>query len=421
MKINHFLSYGLIIVLFFSSLTQFISINFQIERIRFKPNGLNQSWSIPLGFHGQDIAFDSNNCIYILGSSELIKYNSSGVPLWSIELDGFSIDYPMIKIDSSNNLYLIGYITYQGIGIFKFNSSSELQWQSIYLDGNIDYIHDIALDSEDQIYIYGHLMSSHNLFLMKYNRSGSLSWFHEFGEIGISNFGYGVLIDSDNNIIISGRSSNFSSIYWLRSYNISRDLQWSITRERQSFPFLELDSSNNVISIAGNRQLDVVKFDNSGYSVWNYTLESQFLNLEPRGGPPAPMKYRFRLTLDSSDNFYIGWTIEIPNDSYKTDVLIVKINNSGNFEEYLTWGDYHNDFLIEIGADSNDNLYLLSGYYLLSEPYYFLIKNPVSNGKSLYRTNLWNLYLILFGISCLLSLTSLYFIIRARIRKNLIK
>jgi len=327
-----------------------------------------------------------------------------------------SIDDPMIKIDSNNDLYLTGYITYQGIAIFKFNSSSDLQWQRIYANDNVSSIHDIAVDLEDHIYIYGSLIS-HHLFLVKYNKSGSLLWFHEFGEIGISS-GSSILIDTDKNIIISGISVNYSSIYWLRSYNISRDLQWSITRERESFPFLELDSSNNVISIAGNRQLDVVKFDNSGNSVWNYTLESRFLNLEPRGGPPAPMKYRFDLTLDSSDNIYIGWGIEIPNDSYKTDVLIIKINNSGNFEWYLTWGDSNDDFLIKIGADLNDNIYLSSGYYMLSGPCYLLIKNPITNGKSLYRTNLWNLYLILFGISCLLSLTSLYFIIRARIRKS---
>ncbi len=386
-----------------------------------KSNGLSQSWSIPLDYIGQDIAFDSNNCIYVVGydyssnnSIKLMKYNSSGVQLWNKELEGFYKHNPIMKIDLNNNLYLAGYYKNQttdwNAAIFKFNSSGDLQWQKIYEDDNVSFIHDIVLDSEDHIYIYGSLESD-NLFIIKYNKSGSQLWFHEFGEIGILNYGYSILIDSDNDIIISGISSNYSSIYWLRSYNISRELQWSITRDSESFPLLGLDSSDNVISIANyDRQLDLVKYDISGNSIWNYTLESRFLDLLPHGGPPVPMKYQFDLTLDSSDNIYIGWEIEIPNDLYNADILIIKINNSGNFESYLTWGDSNNDYLIKIGTDSNENIYLLSVHYLT--------KNPVSNGKSLYRTNLWNFYLILFGICCFVSLISLYFIIRSRIRKS---
>ena len=386
-----------------------------------KSNGLSQSWRIPLDYIGQDIAFDSNNCIYVAGydysynnSLKLMKYNSSGVQLWKKELEGFSKRNPMIKVDLNNNLYLVGWnLTDWNVTIFKFNSSGDLQWKKICEDDNVISINDIAIDLEDHIYIYGSYESD-NLFIIKYNKSGSQLWFHEFGEIGIFDYGSSILIDSDNNIIISGSYYNDSSIYWLRSYNISRELQWSTTRECESFPLLGLDSSDNVISIASDcRQLYLIKYDNSGNSIWNYTLESQFLDLLPLGGPPIPMKYEFDLTLDSSDNIYIGWDIEIPNDLYSTDILIIKINNSGNFEWYLTWGDSTYDSLIKIGTDSNDNIYLLSDQYL--------IKNPANNGKSLYRTNLWNFYLILFGICCFASLISLYFIIRSRIRKSSIK
>ena len=386
---------------------------------------MSQSWRIPLDYIGQDIAFDSNNCIYVAGydysynnSLKLMKYNSSGVQLWKKELEGFSKRNPMIKVDLNNNLYLVGWnLTDWNVTIFKFNSSGDLQWKKICEDDNVISINDIAIDLEDHIYIYGSYESD-NLFIIKYNKSGSQLWFHEFGKIGISDYGSSILIDSNNNIILSGGSYNDSLIYWLRSYNISRELQWSITREFESFPLLGLDSSDNVISIAVDYinydgQLDLVKFDNSGNSIWNYTLESRFLDLLPHGGPPVPMKYQFDLTLDSSDNIYIGWDIEIPNDLYNADILIIKINNSGNFEWYLTWGDSTYDSLIKIGTDSNDNIYLLSDQYL--------IKNPANNGKSLYRTNLWNFYLILFGICCFASLISLYFIIRSRIRKSSIK
>ncbi|MFX1268402.1 MAG: hypothetical protein ACFFAK_10625, partial [Promethearchaeota archaeon] len=199
MKIKHFFFYGLIVGLVFSSLAQLGSIpsnNFQIESNNFsmKSNGVSQSWSILLNHIGQNIAFDSNNCIYVVGydyssnnSIKFMKYNSSGVQLWKKELEGFYRFDLMMKSDLNNNLYLAGYYRNLTIdwkaAIFKFNSSGDLQWQRIYANDNISSINDIAIDSEDHIYLYGSLESD-NLFVMKYNKSGNLLWNHEFGEIG---------------------------------------------------------------------------------------------------------------------------------------------------------------------------------------------------------------------------------------------
>ncbi|MFX1496770.1 MAG: hypothetical protein ACFFBH_04520 [Promethearchaeota archaeon] len=374
-----------------------------------KSNANDQEWSITLDSYGIDMAIDSNNCIYIASRVNLAKYNTSGIQLWNKELEGIVYE-PFIKTDFNNNLYLANvYIkeTNQTLSwnatLFKFNPLGDLQWQTTC---EYDHIADIAVDSDNNIYIYGSL--EEKLMLTKYNETGAQIWSLEFQDMG---YGLDILIDSNFNIIISGIST---STYWLKSYNASRELQWSISYECESFPLLGLDSLNGIISIASNcSQLDLVKYDNFGNSIWNYKLETASFYLSEGIGPPIPMKYRYDLSLDLSDSIYLGWEIEIPNEMYNTDILMIKVNSSGTFEWFLTWGGPDNDYISKIRTDSDNNIYLLAGN--------MLVKNPVSNGKTLFRTNLWDFYFILFGIFCGVSLISLYFIIRSKIRSRPIK
>ena len=421
-----------IIGLLIGSLFTFNSVKFlpssiEKENFNLKTDGVIESWKISLPCYGYDIAIDSKDCVYIIGENHfnysrvfrLIKYNSSGVQLWSLDLEGLDLSNLQITIDSHDCSYLVS--NYQNesdeyqilesiIILMRFNSLGELQWQQKWGGENYETLNDVAIDSENNIYIYG--SSEQDVFILKYNSSGDLLWVHIFEETGVINYGGSMIIDSENNIIVSGESSYHE--YWLRSYNLSGDLQWSITRKFESFPLLTLDSSDNVISIAWeyvnyHRQLVLVKYDNTGLLVWNYTFESRFTNLlwHPI---PTLMKYQFCFTLDSFDNIYIGWDIEIPNDWYNTDILLIKINNSSSFEWFLTCGGSDYDHLGKIGIDSNDDIYLLTVHYL--------IKNPVNNGKSLYRTNIWDYYLILIGISCFISVASLFFIILPKIHKH---
>jgi len=435
LKAKYFTSLGFIIGLLFSFLPQFILVPFlQLQmddsNSNIKMNESNESWSLHLDYFPQTLTTDLNNCIYVIEDDysmdyllKIVKYDTLGAILWNKHFEGFHVFGPIIKTDSSNNLYLAcSYINQTSEWdwywtLFKFNTSGDMRWQRIWESENITSINDIAIDSEDNIYIYGTWESSdwtlHKIFIMKYNSTGDQLWYHTFEESSSNINGWDLDIDSDKNIIISGTSYNNQSKHWVRSYNKSGGLQWSINNKFESFPILVLDSLDNVISIAWDyvnydRNLILVKYDKIGNSIWNYTFESRFVNLlwQPI---PAPMKYQFDLTLDSSDNIYIIWEIEIPNDLYTTDILLIKIINSGSFDWYLTWGGPIYDHSISIDLDFNDNIYLLSDHYL--------IKNPLNNGKSLYRTNLLNFLMILFGVFCFISLVSLFFIIKPKIKK----
>ena len=304
MKAKYFTSLGLVIGLLFSFLPQFVLVAFLQLPIRdsnsnIKTNGLNESWSLHLDYIPQAITIDSNNCIYLVEDDysieyilKLVKYDSLGTLLWNKHYGGFHIYNPVIKTDSNNNLYLAGsYInqtSQQRSILFKFNSSGELQWHKIWELQNITAVSDIALDSENNIYIYGSWESSdwtmHKIFIMKYSSIGDQLWYHIFEESSTAIHGWDLEIDSDKSIIVSGSSYINKSIYWVRSYNISGELQWSINRKSESFPLLALDSLDNVISFVWDysnydRHLILVKYDKIGNSVWNYTFDSIFVNV----------------------------------------------------------------------------------------------------------------------------------------------
>ncbi|MFX1313353.1 MAG: hypothetical protein ACFFHD_12170 [Promethearchaeota archaeon] len=372
----------------------------------------------------EDMTIDSNNNIYVVGydlswdnSLKLLKYDNSGNQLFNKHFADFYIYNPLIKTDSNNNLYLTS--NYRA-SLAKFDSSGDLDWQLLFKEEYINLISDLTIDSQDNIYIYccwdSDDYSNHSVFVIEFDSSGN-QLKHIIIEESNNNLNSGGLeIDSENNILVSGSCYYKQWIYWLRSYNSSADLKWTIESKFEPYPLFVLDSLDNIITvretwdnITYERDLELIKYNKSGNFIWNHIFDSKFTDNFYYSGIEVPIVYQFKLKADISDNVYITWQVEIPNDSYKPDILMIEVNKSGYFERYLTWGGADEDGCIDLDIDSNNNIYLCS--------YHHLIKNPVSNGKSFYRTNLWYFLLILFGIFCFISLITLYFMIKPRIRK----
>lgn len=416
MKKKTYILLGLVISLLFSSLPQFKLSRFDHQNnknnnLKIKTNELDESWEIAFEFFGLDMVIDLNDCIYVMAAENyyssmgywyygdliVLKYNSTGDQLWSFNLEGLRLDYSAIAVDSKSNLYLASMYENRTIVpnmiLFKFNSSGDLKWQKTWDGGINGDINDVAVDSEDNIYIYGtsDLVEAFkfDLFIAKYNSSGDQQWFHLYGEIDGDYEGRDMEIDSNSNIIVSGfyyiqgNSSN-----WIRCYNQSGILKWEIISEQGGYYNLAVDSSDNII--VGKRSY-LVKYDNLGDLKWAWEHHIEFCWL-------------INIGFDSFDNIYAGTIISIPEDHHNYDIYVVKINSSGNVDWYLTWGGSDDEDLIAIDIDSSNNIYLLSDH--------FLLKNPESNGKSLTNEKLWTFYIILFVICFSISVISLIIIIK---------
>ncbi|MFX0140577.1 MAG: hypothetical protein ACFFDN_43455 [Candidatus Hodarchaeota archaeon] len=422
LKGKNIILFGIVIGLLFSSLPQIVPFGFdhrnnRNNNLKIKTNGLNESWNFSFDFFGLDMVIDFNNCIYIMTAEDyysgpgpgyygdliILRYNSTGDQLWSFHLEGLRSEYSAIVVDSKSNLYLASMYENETIVpnmiLFKFNSSGDLKWQKTWDGGINGYIVDIDVDSNDNIYIYGtsDLAESFkfDLFIAKYNSSGDQQWFHLYGEAEGDYDGWDMEIDLNSNVIVSGYyhlQEDF--LNWIRCYNQSGQLKWEIISEQGGFYTLAVDSSDNLIV---GRKSDIAKYDNSGSFIWSLNHQIEFY-------------WAIKIAFDSSDNIYVGAGISIPADHHAYDLYVVKINSSGDFEWYLTWGGSGDEDLIAIDIDSNKNIYLLSDH--------LLIKNPEHNGKLLTNEELWMFYLFFFGICILISTISLFLILKRKAKQR---
>ena len=194
---------------------------------------------------GHGVVVDSSGNVYIAGQTYsssnswdwlIAKYNSSGVIQWQKTLGGSSQDalqQANAAVDSSGNLYIAGYTENSGAGsrdwlIIKFNTSGVIQWQRTLGLANNDQAKGIALDSSGNVYVIGYENGQGQIIIAKYNNSGTIQW-QRYLDGGSSEGGFGITIDSSDNIYINGvtrSESNGNQNFIIVKYNTSGDVQW---------------------------------------------------------------------------------------------------------------------------------------------------------------------------------------------------
>tara|TARA_R110000803_G_scaffold22407_1_gene55803 strand:- start:335 stop:1633 length:1299 start_codon:yes stop_codon:yes gene_type:complete len=148
------------------------------------------------------------------GDDALIaKYNSDGVIQWQRVLGGTGGDTARaISIDSSGNAYVLGYTSSTGAGnndflLAKYNSAGTIQWQRVLGGTEQDFGKSVAIDSSDNVYVTGNSLSagagSYDFLIVKYNSAGTIQWQRTLGTTG-SDAGNSIAIDSGDNLYIFG-------------------------------------------------------------------------------------------------------------------------------------------------------------------------------------------------------------------------
>ena len=254
-------------------------------------------WNKTLGLGiARDIAFDSLNNVYLTSSGGsnvyIIKYNKNGDFQWSKTWGGDDYeDSKSIVLDSNDNIYIGGSTGSFGAGgwydmfLLKYNSSGDFQWQKLWGGSSSDYCNALTIDSEDNIYASGNTYSfgtGGDLFLIKYNSSGDELFTRLWGGAE-SDGSVSMTMDSNENLYLGGWTKSFGVDGWdvcLLKYNKFGDLQWDKTWgmiDDQELFGIELDSKNDIYITGGNGTRGyhynnlLVKFNNSGNEVWNFT------------------------------------------------------------------------------------------------------------------------------------------------------
>ncbi|MDP1725134.1 MAG: SBBP repeat-containing protein [Bacteroidota bacterium] len=185
----------------------------------------------------------------------IAKFNVSGARLWATYYGGSGWERgDGIAVDGSGNIVITGYTTStsgiatsgafqtsQGGGnndafIAKFNASGARGWATYYGGSGDETGEEIAIDGSGNSIIAGHTYSTSGIassgayqtslggnldaFIVKFDTSGVRQWATYFG--GSQNdVGYGIAVDGNGNIVMTGYSYSTSGIATIGAYQTS--------------------------------------------------------------------------------------------------------------------------------------------------------------------------------------------------------
>ncbi|MFX1373206.1 MAG: SBBP repeat-containing protein [Promethearchaeota archaeon] len=243
---------------------------------------------------GYDVAIDSLGNVYVAGANGtfypywdvlLLKYNSSGhfewARSWSRQFDdaAWSID-----IDTDNNIYLTGttYTTSSDLLILKYDSSGNYKWNSTIYAPESQVGYDLVLDSMNNIYIAGingSITTEYDVYTAKFDSSGNQIWNQTWGQYGLTDQGFGVALDSNNNVYVTGKTESYGAIvydYITIKYDNDGNWKWNQTwgtNWEDMAQSIAVDSDNNIYTCGYTTMCNVsiVKYSNSGDLIWEKT------------------------------------------------------------------------------------------------------------------------------------------------------
>ena len=263
----------------------------------------------------------------------LIKYSEGGDAQWFNTIKGTEDDSGYgIAVDSSNNIYLTG----------LYNSTTPIDL------GNGQTLPETTYD---------------DVFLIKYSAGGVAQWFKTIKGTE-DNYGYGIAVDSSNNIYLTGFYNSTTTI----------DL-----------------GNGQTLPISTDNDGFLIKYSAGGVAQWFNTIKGT----EDDAG--------CGITVDSLDNIYItgryNSTTAIPLGNGKilpastnntVDGFLIKYSDVGDAQWFNTIKGTGSDSGYGIAVDSFDNIYL-TGLYNSTTPI------DLGNGKSLPETTNHDTFLIKYS------------------------
>jgi formylglycine-generating enzyme required for sulfatase activity len=316
-------------------------------------------------------------------------FNSNGSFQWAKRIGGGSANYIRdIAIDNSQNVSLVGEINDTGLGfdlngdgdtmdtnetsggvhggydvfLSVFNSIGTFQWAKVIGGTGDDYSYGSAVDSYRDIIVTGKINGNadingdgdtadtaetaggvngaEDVFISDFDSSGTFLWAKRLGGLS-SDYGYGLAVDSNNNIIVTGNvtgkadlngdgdtadtnENGATGIYqgtdgFISVFNSSGTFQWSKRLGGTSSDVVNpvsVDSVNNIIvvgSITGNADLN-------------------------GDGDTAD-------TAETGGGIYSS-----------TDAFVSVFNSGGTFQWAKRWGGTSGDGAYDLAVDSNNRI-----------------------------------------------------------------
>ncbi|MCP4133892.1 MAG: hypothetical protein GY754_23180 [bacterium] len=377
------------------------------------PAGETDPWQGTLLFgtpeidEAYDIALDPSGNIYITGQSQgdldgntntgkgdifLAKFKPSGEKEW-VQLTGSDEDEQAnaLAVDSNGNSYITGrshgsiwdhtLVGEYDYLLAKFDTSGEKKWSHHLGTSSGNHGNDIIVDADNIIHVAGYTYGGLNgysgsgmwdAFFLRYDATGYLSSTSLFGGT-VSDFGYGITLDSMGNIYMSGCSKNDldgtsagGNDIFLAQFNYTKNPVNVWTRQTGSFNGeygydITVDNDDNIYitgmtksTLDGSEYVFLIKYSSSGDKLWTRVVGSEN-NDEGRS-----------VAVDSDNNVYVaGYTgggLDGNINAGGNDIFLMKYSSSGVWQWTKQPGTPYSDvaynMVINKKENSDDDIYI---------------------------------------------------------------
>jgi len=317
-----------------------------------------------------NMAIDSQDNIIVTGftyqgsnsNSLTIKYDKDGNEIWDAQYNSGKNDVAFsIVIDNYDNIIILGYsgklpISQGSCFIVKYSSEGIEQWNYTFSLGECNYPGGIIVDSENNIIVTGGSgIWQINIFywIIKMDENCKEIWNHTFHE-GAIDIGLGVAVDSNDNIITTGFSSTpFVDPIFLMKYDKNGNIIWEKRRPGNQPWDIAIDSQDNII-VTGvgyyypSITMLTIKCDMNGTILWINEFKSGAYD----GGQSV--------AIDSNDNIIVGGFSGFSVEDYYEHLVIV-YDSDGN--ELLIKREGVEGLIYGVAVDSLNNIYITGTIY----------------------------------------------------------
>ncbi|MBN1352656.1 SBBP repeat-containing protein [candidate division KSB1 bacterium] len=360
------------------------------------------------------MSVDSFGNVYVTGYSSglpfgvdylTIKYDASGVQVWSARFDGGIHGDDMacaIRVDGLGNTYVTGKSVASNTGwdyaTVKYNYAGVEQWVVRYNGhGNgSDEATALAIDTAGNVYVTGSCVNSgagNDYATIKYNSDGVQQWVACYnGPTDSTDFARALAVDQSGNVYVTGESygSGTDRDYATVKYNATGVQQWVARypgpgKDWDRATALALDGVGNVY-VTGSSGIDygTVKYNSEGVRQWVVRYN----------GPGNSDDEANAIATDHSGNIYVtGWSVGSgTGDDYAT----VKYNSEGVQQWVARYNGPENDSdrASALSVDDSGNVYVTgmslhrAGIYsALSSDYATVKYNPDGEEQWIARYN----------------------------------
>ncbi|MCI0448230.1 MAG: SBBP repeat-containing protein [Chlorobi bacterium] len=282
-----------------------------------------------------------------------------------------------VAIDRQRNCIVTGYIynaeTNNDIMVIKYGEEGDTIWTRTYSgSGNSeDKAWGIVVDSDNNIYITGTATvagRSYDLIVMKYNKHGVLKWVKTWGATSGEREDMGLAIaldDDEDNVYVTGYCTNNDGYRDLILQKYTTNNGTLKFTKKQDGPE-NMDSEGHGIAVDENGRIYV-----TGYT----TLENQQKNIitikfNSHGSKQWQRQYNgsangddeaFGIAVDDNNNAYVTGYLTTNNN---TDAVLLRYNSNGSLnwaETYNGEGGSSEDKAWGIVVDANRNIVYITG------------------------------------------------------------